>query len=270
MDITMSAVPLFFRKYGDRPPVLLILHGLFGSSDNWHTLARRWSEDFTVYAIDLRNHGQSPHTDAFNYNLMTADVWALMQRNNIGTAYILGHSMGGKVAMKMALERPQAVDGLIVVDIAPSSYDDAHNQMHRSVFQAFELLDPATLRRRSEAEAILQSVISSVGVRRFLLKNLERTPEGSYRWKPNWRVLKAKYHQILAPIDGMPYLGPVLFLKGALSPYIQEKHRIDIQRLFPKAYIKVVPGAGHWVHADRPDLVYQWVRDFVLSNTVPQ
>ncbi len=266
----MSTVPLFFRKYGDRPPALVILHGLFGSSDNWHTLARKWSEDFTVYALDLRNHGQSPHTDEFSYALMAEDVLAWMHRENLDKAFFLGHSMGGKVAMQLALQHPEKVQGLIVADIAPDAYDDTHNLMHHTVFRAFEVLDPTTIRRRSEGEAVLRNIIPSAGVRQFLLKNLERTPDGHYRWKPHWKALKKHYHRILEAVEGPPYPGPALFLKGALSPYIQPHHIAGIRRLFPRAEIKEVPEAGHWVHADRPDLVYEWVRNFVLTHSAKQ
>ncbi len=243
--------------------MLVILHGLFGSSDNWHTLARRWAEEMRVYVPDLRNHGHSPHTADFSYEAMAADVQAWMAAEGLDQAFFLGHSMGGKVAMWLALHDPERVSGLVVADIAPVGYGDEHNLMHAAVFRAFEVLDPATLRRRSEGEAVLRSVVPSAAVRQFLLKNLERTPEGTYRWKPNWRVLKARYAEILKPVDGPPYPGPTLFLKGERSPYIRPEDEAEIRRLFPQARIVTVPGAGHWVHADRPDFVYEAVQDFI-------
>ncbi len=263
----MAAVPLYVRKYGEEGPALVILHGLFGSSDNWHTLARRWSQQMRVYAADLRNHGRSPHTPGFSYEAMAGDVEAWMRREGLPAAFFLGHSMGGKVAMHLALHHPEMVKGLIVADIAPSAYGDGHNLMHDAVFRAFEALDPATIERRSQGEKILRDIIPSPAIRQFLLKNLDRTPEGTYRWKPNWPVLKAHYDEVLKSVEGPPYPGPVLFLKGERSPYIRPEHEAEIYRLFPHARILTVPGAGHWVHADNPVFVEGAVRDFIQEST---
>lgn len=253
---------LNYKSLGQGEP-LIVLHGLFGTLDNWQTLAKAWAEDYLVYLVDLRNHGRSPHVDGLSYPSMAQDLSEFMEQNWIHKAHVLGHSMGGKVAMELALTYPDLVDKLIVVDIAPRPYAPGHDD----VFAALFAVDLQKLESRQEAEAILEKHLDEWGVRQFLLKNLSRTKEGGFEWKMNLPVIYRDYARILEPpTETEPFEGPSLFIRGAASRYVKDEDMLRIQELFPRSTLSTVPGAGHWVHADQPEILKKLVVDFLQKN----
>lgn len=252
---------LYYREFGQGKPVL-ILHGLFGFSDNWQTLAKALAEDYWVITPDLRNHGRSPHTSTHTYPAMAEDLRAFLDAHGIYSAAVIGHSMGGKAAMQLALNHPDRVEHLVVVDIAPG----AAARNHEGVFEALSSLNIRQLKTREEADAQLQQYIPEASVRQFLLKNLTRHPDGSFAWKMNLPVLWAHYADILAPVEGEPFDKPTLFVRGGRSPYIQDSDLPLIRALFPQARVQTLEGAGHWVHADKPQELLALLRAFLASS----
>ncbi|CAH1001146.1 Esterase YbfF [Neolewinella maritima] len=249
------------KTYGSSGPTLVILHGLFGNLDNWQTLARKWATDYTVILLDLRNHGRSPHAEEMTYPLMAQDVAEFLEARSIDRCHLLGHSMGGKVAMQAALSYPTLVDKLIVVDMTPRLYGRGHDD----VFAALKALDPATLTDRREADALMAPHMADAGVRQFLLKNLTRRDDAGFRWRMNLEVLDRDYDQLVAPIGtlGQSYPGPALFVRGGKSGYVRDEDWPGVISLFPKAELATVAGAGHWVHAERPGELEGLVREFL-------
>lgn len=252
---------LNYKSFGQGPP-LVILHGLFGTLDNWQTLAKRWAEFYTVILVDLRNHGRSPKVDHINYPAMAEDLHQFLEQQWIYKTHLLGHSMGGKTAMQFALQYPDYLDRLVVVDMGIRGYPGGHEV----IFEALLSLDLATLTDRKVAEAQLAERIEERGIRQFLLKNLSRTKAGGFEWKMNLPVLHQDYAQILAPIDGPePYAAPSLFVRGGQSNYVPDADWPQIQTLFPAAQLKTVPEAGHWVHAEAPEALFGIVNDFLRN-----
>lgn len=237
------------------------MHGLFGMLDNWHNLARKFSDNYHVYLLDLRNHGQSPHSDAINYPLMANDLWEFMQQQNIAQAYILGHSMGGKVAMEFALRFPEKCLKLIVVDIAPVRYKPGHNDIFKALF-ALNIDDEN--KSRKDLDEDMSDLIPEFGVRQFLLKSLVRKDEGGYYWKFNLPAIHAHYDEIIAELEGnRSYGGPTLFIRGEKSPYILDQYLPSIHESFPNSQLETIDGAGHWVHAEKPVELISVVEDFL-------
>ena len=252
---------LHFTQKGNGFP-LLILHGLFGSADNWTTLGKHFAESFSTYLIDQRNHGRSPHADETTYPLMAQDLVELIDSEKIETCHLIGHSMGGKTVMEFALTYPEKVQKLIVADISPVAYPPHHQE----ILQAIRSLNLSVLTRREEADLHLQTLIPDFGVRQFILKNLARTPEGSFEWRMNFPGLEASYEAILGNIrQDRVFNGQVLFIRGEKSDYILPKYEPSIYQLFPNASIVTIPGAGHWVHAEAPALFFQTVLSFLNS-----
>jgi pimeloyl-ACP methyl ester carboxylesterase len=249
---------LYFREYGQHGKPLVIMHGLLGSSDNWHSLATRFAEQFHVYVLDLRNHGQSPHSDEMDYPLMAGDVAEFLAVQGLPDALILGHSMGGKVAMQLALTQPALVRKLLVADISPRGYTPLHNE----IIAALAALDVSSYASRTEIEAVLAGPIPSLNLRRFVLKNLGRNAEGKFEWKINVTGLAENYANLRAPVTGVPFAGPTLFIRGAKSEYIRATGEPSILELFPGATVKTIENAGHWLHADAPDEFVRLVREF--------
>ncbi len=249
---------LHFRSYGSGEP-LIILHGVFGSSDNWQTIGKEFSAGFKVYLVDQRNHGNSPHSDEFDYNVMADDILELMLSEGMDRAHLLGHSMGGKVAMTFATRYPERVNKLVVVDISPRYYEPHHAR----IFRAFRSLNLETLKTRQEADDQMAYRIPEFGVRQFLLKNLTREGD-KFVWKLNLDVIERNAEQIGAPLaDDDWYNGHVLFIGGGESDYIQTADHAEIKKHFPNALIKMVPSAGHWVHAEQPKTLARWVNEFL-------
>ncbi|HEX4349676.1 MAG TPA: alpha/beta fold hydrolase [Verrucomicrobiae bacterium] len=250
---------LYFKESGQGQPVIL-LHGLFGSSDNWHTIAARLAEKFHVFAPDQRNHGQSPHSAEMDYPLMAADVDEFFTARGVESAMVIGHSMGGKTAMQLALQFPQRVHKLVVADIAPRAYAPAHDK----IFAALLALDLASFQNRTQMEEALAPEIPGLVLRRFLLKNLGRSPAGGFFWKINLQGLAENYWRLREPVIGAgPFTGPTLFIRGGKSDYVQAEDEPLIREWFPAARIETIAEAGHWLHADKPEEFLRLVLGFL-------
>lgn len=250
---------LFYREYGQGAPVA-ILHGLFGFSDNWQTIAKGLAAHFLALTIDLRNHGRSPHVSTHSYPEMAEDVRQFLERHWMFHAAVIGHSMGGKVAMQLALDHPENVSKLVVVDMEPGPAEDNHS----GIFQTLLDLDLDLIKDRKEAETFLSQRIPDPGTRQFLLKNITREEDGAFTWKMNLPVLWDNYNKILAPVAGVPFEKPTLFVRGSASDYIKDSEIALIKSLFPKAEFATIEGAGHWVHADKPAELLAVLLDFLL------
>ncbi|WP_116919051.1 alpha/beta fold hydrolase [Tamilnaduibacter salinus] len=256
------SVSLHHRVDGQGPP-LILLHGLFGSLENLGGIAQRLSDQWRVHALDLRNHGRSPHSDTMDYPAMAADVKAYMDDAGLDRASVLGHSMGGKVAMELALTWPHSVDRLVVADIAPVAYPPRHD----AILDGLMSLDTAALRSRRDADERLAEKVSTPAVRQFLLKNLVRRREGGFGWRMNLPVIADQYEAIAAaPSASGPFTRPTLFIKGAASDYIGEEAREPTTRLFPAASLRMIPETGHWLHAEKPDRFANTVRRFLCAE----
>jgi pimeloyl-ACP methyl ester carboxylesterase len=255
---------LFYNQYGEGNPPLLLLHGLLGANGNWHTLSRTaFREVATVYAVDQRNHGRSPHTDRLDYPSMAADVNDFIRHHNLGRAHLLGHSMGGKTAMQAALTYPSVVDRLIVVDMAPRAYAPRHTEL----LEALARIDPTAYDSRDEIDAALAEDVPSWAIRQFLLKNLDYDGE-RYTWKMNLDAIRRHYDDINAAVtDEGPFEGPALFVRGGDSDYVTDADVPDIRRRFPNAELVTIDGAGHWVHSDAPEALAEVVTDFLTRTT---
>jgi pimeloyl-ACP methyl ester carboxylesterase len=256
-----AVVPLFHRDLGGagKPP-LVILHGILGSSRNWLTAGRDLSTGFHVHAIDLRNHGRSPHASAMSYAEMAEDVAGWIAARNFPRVTVLGHSMGGKVGMLLACRRPACVERLVVVDIAPKGY---HWRGHRASFAAMNELNLADLRSRAEAEMRLESRVPDWGQRKFLATNLERADDGKWFWQINLPALTAALPQLEANSLGEAdrFDGPTRFILGGNSNYVAEEDRATIMRHFPAAEIRVLARAGHNPHMEvREEFVAEVLR----------
>lgn len=251
---------LFYNQYGHDGPPLLILHGLLGANGNWHTLSRTVFQDVaTVYAVDQRNHGRSPHADRMDYEAMAADIRAFIERHDLGRVSLLGHSMGGKTAMQTALSYPKIVDRLIVADMAPKAYTARHEKL----LDALAGIDPSTYDDRGAIDAALAEDVPSRPIRQFLLKNLDYDGE-TYTWKMNLDAIRTHYDALNAalPADAT-FEGPTLFVRGGASDYVADDDLPGIRKRFPTARLETIDGAGHWLHADSPDAFSEVVVDFL-------
>lgn len=249
---------LFFREYGNGTP-LIILHGLFGSSDNWLPQAKLFSSNYKVYLVDQRNHGQSPHDDAFDYQVMVEDLLEFIDDHKLINPIILGHSMGGKAAMNFALIHPDKLEKLIVVDIAPRAY----NLEHYVIAEGLQAIPINQITNRTEADEALSKYVPEVDVRQFLLKNLQRKPEGGFSWKINLPVISEKLGNVGVDLQvSGTFDKPTLFVRGNRSAYIKDEDRKRIKEIFPKSSL-VSMDTGHWVQAEKPQefvqVVMQWL-----------
>ncbi len=243
------ALALNYTEYGAGPPIV-ILHGLFGSARNWHAIAKQLESTHHVYALDLRNHGSSPWHDSMTYRDLADDVRDFIEQHNLEQAVVIGHSMGGKTAMLLALQYQELVGTLVVVDIAPVPYQHSFIQY----VQAMQGLNLSGLSRRDDADEALSDDVPEPGVRMFLLQNLVYKNK-QFNWRINLPALSAN----MAELTGFPreamnriYFGKTLIIGGGQSVYVQPEHHRTIYALFPNAGITVIPNAGHWVHADQP------------------
>lgn len=265
------SVELNYRITGKGEP-LILLHGLFGSLENLGGISRRLNDEWQIHALDQRNHGSSPHTDTMDYPVMAADVEAYMDARGLEKASVLGHSMGGKVAMQLALQSPERVSRLVIADISPVAYKPKHD----AILESLKSLKLSGVRSRQDAEQQMATLVDEPATRQFLLKNLERVPENMrveggpmFRWRLNLSVIDACYGNLAgAPVGEGPFAGPVLFLKGADSAYIQEKHKPVIQRLFPAAELRIIQNTGHWLHAEKADTFAALCRRFLADDSI--
>lgn len=263
---TFARMLLHFREMGQGTP-LVVLHGLFGTLDNWQTLARRWADaGHRVVVADLRNHGRSFHSDEHSYELMAQDVRGLLDHLSLdaATTTLLGHSMGGKTAMRFALDYPDRLARLVVVDIAPGFSDMRHQD---NIIAGLNAVPLPTLETRQQADEALARHIPQPGVRQFLLKNLYRQDDNSFAWRQNLATLTQHLSAIGAEVTTpQPFLKPTLFIRGGKSDYITAEDKLThIPALFPNSQVETVVDAGHWVHAEKPDEVFQLVQAFMGS-----
>lgn len=250
---------LNYKKLGDSGEPLIILHGLMGSLDNWQTMARQLADHMQVYIVDQRNHGRSPHADTHSYQDMVDDLEEFMQQCGLERAHLLGHSMGGKVVMKFALQHPEKVLSLVVADMGMRGYKPHHDQ----VFDALFRIDLDSIERRSDAEEQMEPLMPDYGMRQFLLKSLDRSKEGKYEWKFNLDVLFNEYHYIVEPVgeEGMLDV-PVLAIKGGNSGYVNDDDIANYKEHFPQVKVVTIDGAGHWLHAEAPKKFLEALRSF--------
>jgi pimeloyl-ACP methyl ester carboxylesterase len=238
---------LHYKSFGEGNP-LIILHGFLGSLDNWQSIAKELAANYKVFILDVRNHGKSFHDNKHDYASMIADVHHFIEHLGLSEVTLLGHSMGGKIAMSFALKYPFLVTKLIVVDIAPKIYQPGHED----ILHALSKVNPKELKSRQEALDIISTYIHDPSVVQFLLKNLDRLGDGTFGWKMNLPVLIDQYKEMLDfPLKGL-YDGATLFLKGEKSDYILPSDEENIFILFPNAKIVSIKDAGHWVHAENP------------------
>jgi esterase len=250
---------LHFQNYGQGPP-LIILHGLFGSLENWHSISPNLAANFQVFAVDQRNHGRSPHTADMSYQLMAEDLKEFLSGQHLSAVNLLGHSMGGKTAMAFAITYPDMVERLIVVDMATRAYP-AH---HRQILKALLSLDLGSCKSRAEMESQLAPAIPDLAVRRFLLKNVKRDQAGAFYWQMNLPAIEANYARLSEAVTGQrPFEGPALFIRGGRSNYIRGEDMTSIRKLFPRVEFCEIADAGHWVHAEKPEAFLRKVREFL-------
>ncbi len=251
---------LYAKEYSAEGPPLVILHGLYGNQGNWSSHARHLAQQYAVYAFDARNHGQSPWAGSMALQEMAADVAETMDSLALNSAHVLGHSMGGKTAMLLALQEPQRVLSLVVVDIAPVAYAKGNDP----VLLALAALDLASLQSRAEADAKLAERITSKAVRDFLLANLQRSAEGAFQWRINLPVIQQYFNEVTGwPDHKQVYDGPTLFIRGEQSDYILPEYHDAMRRQFPRGTLKTVANAGHWVHSEKPEAVQRLVGNFL-------
>lgn len=260
--MTVSPVDLNYRSWGCGPP-LIILHGIFGSAVNWHTIGGLLARYRTVYALDMRNHGGSHHSRHFGYDVLIADIKWFMNRHGIGRADILGHSLGGKVAMAFVERFTEMTDRLIVVDIAPKPYPKGHRHMLKALID-FDLKPIGSLREAVEA---LAPAIPSLAIRQFLVKNLVRGENGRYAWKINLEAIYRNYGELSSgPRLKYATANPALFIRGESSEFVIDEDAALIRRYFPNARIHTVSNAGHWLHIDAPEETTAAIIDFLTQD----
>ena len=251
---------LFFRKLGEKGSPIVILHGIFGTSDNWVGIAKVLSENHQVFLLDLRNHGHSPWSDEFDYQVMSEDLLEFIQDHSLEKPLLIGHSMGGKVVMQFDLNHPNIAHKIVVVDIAPKFYPVHHSL----ILEGLNSLDVANLENRQAANEHMKRFEDNEGVRQFLLKNLYRNAEQQFAWRINLKVITKNIvvvgHELLVPAASNT---ETLFIKGADSHYIQPEDERYIAEIFPNFELVEIPGAGHWVQAEQPELFLQALQSYL-------
>ncbi len=240
---------------------VILMHGMFGSLSNLGLLSRALSDSYSVISVDMRNHGESPHSLEMDYPSMANDIIELMNNLKLDQANLIGHSMGGKVAMQVALTHPERVNRLVVADIAPVDYKP---DRHGGVLEGLTSLETTRPTSRKEADQLLATYVDESSVRAFLLKNLVRAKDGRFDLRLYMEGIIANYYDklTLAP-TGKPFSGSALFIKGENSAYIQDKHRSEVLRLFPNTKLKVIANTGHWLHVEKPETFNKTVRVFL-------
>lgn len=259
--LTFAAMQLNYRELGQGPETLIVLHGLFGSLDNWFSIGKHWAEHYRVFLVDQRNHGQSPHLPDHTYEAMADDLAQFLNQHNIEKATVIGHSMGGKAAMTFAHLYAGLVEKLVVIDIAPRAYPVHHDL----IIRALQAIDLKSLNSRNEAEDELSRLIEGNDTLQFLLKNLyrQKLPDGGHQfaWRFNLDVIADEIQEVGIPQPWGCEV-PTLFIRGARSDYVRESDLVDIARLYPNSTVLTLP-TGHWVQAEDPDGVIKAITGFV-------
>lgn len=253
---------LFFRQVGDTGPALVILHGVFGSSDNWLTISKNIAErGYRVFLPDQRNHGQSPWDDAHDYHSMATDLHEFLADQQLEKPVLIGHSMGGKAVMQYAMLFPDTFEKLVVVDIAPKFYPVHHADLLRGL----RAIDLSAIKSRGDADAVLRQYEPSLTVRQFLLKSLYRNEQGGFSWRINLPVIERELHGIGEELTNPRIVTePTLFVRGSESPYVLDEDIATIKRIFPNAQIETIQGAGHWLQAEKPDEFVEVLLRFIV------
>lgn len=252
---------LFFRTMGDGHP-LIILHGLFGSSDNWLTVAKSLATSYQVILPDQRNHGRSFHSETFNYLSMAGDLAALLKKGSIENPIVMGHSMGGKTAMMLATQIDISIKKLVVVDIGPKAYPVHHD----AILKGLNAIPLEGIGSRQQADDLLGNYVEETGIRQFLLKNLARKEGGGFEWKINLPVITDKIDNVGQALPaGSVFNNPTLFINGSKSDYLIEADKLLIREIFPKCQFRTIAGAGHWVHAEKPVEFLREITEFLSS-----
>lgn len=259
--MSANSTALYFTVQGEGKP-LIIIHGLFGSADNWRTLAKKFAENYQVFCIDLRNHGRSPHVDGMSYNEMAADLLSFMDQQAISKAHIIGHSMGGKVAMQFALSHAERVERLVVADIAPVAYQHGHTDV-LAAFDAVQALGGVASRK--EADEVMSAHVDSLGIRQFLMTNLEKKVDGKLGWRVGLAQIKQGYADVIKAPEGEVFTGDTLFIRGELSEYVLDEYQEVMLKLFPASTLATLSGTGHWLHAEKPLEFLQQVSEFLSA-----
>ncbi|HEU5072266.1 MAG TPA: alpha/beta fold hydrolase [Verrucomicrobiae bacterium] len=242
---------------------LVMLHGLLGSHQNLLPAARAFAGHFQVFAVDQRNHGHSPHHEEMHYGALADDVARFLDQQGLAAAHVLGHSMGGKTAMQLALQHSDRVRKLVVVDMAPRAYGARFDRLLRALHD----LRPERFATRHEADQALTAAVPETALRQFLLKNLMPGEHGGYRWRIHLDGIAANYDRLREAVRGdTPFAGETLFLLGGDSDYVSAADRPQIQRLFPRVQFATIPGAGHWVHAEQPEAFANAVLHFLRAR----
>ena len=253
---------LHFQVRGDGQP-LVILHGLLGSLDNWQSMSKRLAALRRVYSLDLRNHGHSPHSAVMNYAVMAQDVRECCEEQGLHAPAVLGHSMGGKVAMALAARYPDLLENLLVVDIAPKAYPPAH----RPLLLAMRGIDLRGYKSFGEIDAALAPAIADTAVRQFVMKNLARDSAGEFRWRIGLAEIIDNYGALTeAVVVEKPFPKPTCFIRGEHSSFIEDNDFAAIREVFPRAELKTIPRAGHWIHAEAADEFCAAVAQFLTAS----
>lgn len=253
---------LHFQVQGEGLP-LIILHGFLGSLENWQSMSKRLAALYKVYSIDLRNHGRSPHSRTMNYPVMAQDVREFIDEHGMEPPTLLGHSMGGKVAMQLAAQHPNEIEKLIVVDIAPRAYPPAH----RPMLMAMDAADLPGCKSFGAVGDVLASAISDPAVRQFVMKNLKRDESGEFHWRIGLAAIIENYDNLTAAIaPENRFEKPACFIRGGLSDFVQEGDLAPIREIFPTAEFHSIPRAGHWVHVANAGDFYTVVSDFLTAQ----
>ena len=244
---------------------LIILHGFLGSLDNWQTMSKRLSQFYEVCSLDLRNHGRSPHSELMNYPAMAQDVHQFIAEHNLATLSVLGHSMGGKVAMQLAAQYPDEIEKLIVVDIAPKAYGRAHEPMLHAMRNA----NLPAYKSFGEISDALTGAIPDPAVRSFILKNLTRDADGGFHWRLGLDEIIENYGELTKPITSeKPFTKSACFVRGGRSNFVQDSDIAAIREFFPRAEFNTIANAGHWVHIDSADEFQTVVMNYLSAPVV--
>lgn len=256
-----NTIELNYEIQGSGSSVVL-LHGLFGDLDNLKGLGRELQQNYQVIYVDLRNHGDSPHSDSMDFAVMAADLQQLLSRLKRDAVHLVGHSLGGKVAMEFALRYPQQALSVVAADIAPVAYEAKHHH----ILDALSALDLGAIHSRKQADQALAKHIDTLGVRQFLLKNL-RLDDGTFCWRLNLLALQHHYPTLAGAVSSGSYAGPILFIKGGDSDYLLAEHEAAIRQRFSHVELKVIEGTGHWLHAEKPQIFNRLVMAFLAQHS---